>query len=147
MVRLMSSQRRPSQAIARSRMRGIAATACRRPVKRYQDYRTDCFVISHPRCGRTWLRVMLAKALALHFRLPHDACSWLSDVFPVLAPEAPRIQFDKPWDQVQSFTVIIRPPAGAEPSRSGARGRPLCRHNRGLDLEPPGMSGGAKRGG
>lgn len=28
---------------------------------------TECYVTSHPKCGRTWLKVMLAKALALHF--------------------------------------------------------------------------------
>jgi hypothetical protein len=38
----------------------------------YRHYRTDCYVISYPKCGRTWLRVMLAKALALHFGDPRD---------------------------------------------------------------------------
>jgi len=38
----------------------------------YRHYQTDCYVISYPKCGRTWLRVMLAKALALHFEDPRD---------------------------------------------------------------------------
>ena len=38
----------------------------------YRHYHTDCFVISYPKCGRTWLMVMLAKALALHFEDPRD---------------------------------------------------------------------------
>ncbi|MCH7768386.1 MAG: sulfotransferase domain-containing protein [Nitrospinae bacterium] len=38
----------------------------------YRHYHTDCYVISYPKCGRTWLRVMLAKALALYFGDPRD---------------------------------------------------------------------------
>jgi len=33
----------------------------------YVHYITSCFVVSYPKCGRTWVKVMLAKALALHF--------------------------------------------------------------------------------
>lgn len=33
----------------------------------YVHYITSCYVVSYPKCGRTWVRVMLAKALALHF--------------------------------------------------------------------------------
>ncbi len=33
----------------------------------YAHYITRCYVVSYPKCGRTWIRVMLAKALALHF--------------------------------------------------------------------------------
>ena len=38
----------------------------------YHHYHTDCYVISYPKSGRTWLRVMLAKALALHFEDPRN---------------------------------------------------------------------------
>ena len=31
----------------------------------YRHWRTDCYVVSFPKCGRTWIRMMLAKALAL----------------------------------------------------------------------------------
>ncbi len=37
----------------------------------YQQYRlfqqTDCFIISYPKCGRTWLRLLLGRALTQHF--------------------------------------------------------------------------------
>lgn len=33
----------------------------------YVHYITSRFVVSYPKCGRTWVKVMLAKALALHF--------------------------------------------------------------------------------
>jgi hypothetical protein len=35
-----------------------------RAIDIYRHHRTDCYVISHPKCGRTWLMVMLAKASA-----------------------------------------------------------------------------------
>jgi hypothetical protein len=38
----------------------------------YRHYRTDCYVISYPKCGRTWLRAMIAKVLALYFGDPRD---------------------------------------------------------------------------
>ena len=44
----------------------------RKIVNLYFHYHTDCYVISFPKCGRTWLMVMLAKALALHFEDPRD---------------------------------------------------------------------------
>lgn len=44
----------------------------RKIVNLYFHYHTDCYVISFPKCGRTWLRVMLAKALALYFGDPRD---------------------------------------------------------------------------
>lgn len=31
------------------------------------EMRADTFLISYPKCGRTWLRIMLSKALAEHF--------------------------------------------------------------------------------
>lgn len=34
---------------------------------RFRHFKTDCYVISYPKSGRTWLRIMLAKALAVHF--------------------------------------------------------------------------------
>ncbi len=30
---------------------------------------TNIFIVSYPKCGRTWLRLMLGKALAYHFGL------------------------------------------------------------------------------
>ncbi len=33
----------------------------------YFHYITSCYVISYPKCGRTWVGLLLAKALALHF--------------------------------------------------------------------------------
>ena len=54
--------------------------------RRRRNRAADVFLISYPKCGRTWLRMMLGKAFALHFDLPdanlplmefhllHDVC-------------------------------------------------------------------------
>jgi hypothetical protein len=37
---------------------------------RYIGRRCDTFLVSYPKCGRTWLRVMLGRALQQHFAFP-----------------------------------------------------------------------------
>ncbi|OQY44984.1 MAG: hypothetical protein B6242_11555 [Anaerolineaceae bacterium 4572_78] len=44
-------------------------------IQRYKHYRVDCYVVSYPKSGRTWLRVMLAKALAVHFNISYELVS------------------------------------------------------------------------
>lgn len=36
----------------------------------YRRRRTDVFLVSFPKCGRTWLRVMVGRALQVHHGLP-----------------------------------------------------------------------------
>jgi hypothetical protein len=38
----------------------------------YYDTVVDSYLISYPKCGRTWVRLMLAKVLVSHFRLKGD---------------------------------------------------------------------------
>jgi len=59
----------------------------------YAHYRTDCYVISYPKCGRTWLRMMLAKTLALHFKDPQGIVFDPSDVIRKGHYSGPRIRF------------------------------------------------------
>ncbi|MEX0841295.1 MAG: sulfotransferase domain-containing protein [Xanthobacteraceae bacterium] len=44
---------------------------------RYREYKklqaTDAFIISYPKCGRTWLRLLLGKFLQLHFGFEENA--------------------------------------------------------------------------
>ena len=43
------------------------------PLKRWYAHRnTDVYLISYPKCGRTWLRLMVGRAIALNFGLPED---------------------------------------------------------------------------
>jgi hypothetical protein len=59
----------------------------------YRHYRTDCYIISYPKCGRTWLRIMLAKALALHFDDPRETVWDPREVIEAAHKKGPYIQF------------------------------------------------------
>lgn len=39
----------------------------------YRRQRTDVYLVSFPKCGRTWLRLLVGRALQSHFQLPADA--------------------------------------------------------------------------
>lgn len=39
-------------------------------LRRHAFQKTDVFLISYPKCGRTWLRLMIGKAIQLHYNLP-----------------------------------------------------------------------------
>lgn len=38
----------------------------------YAHQKTDVYLISYPKCGRTWLRLMIGKTIATHFSLPEN---------------------------------------------------------------------------
>jgi hypothetical protein len=38
----------------------------------YAHHNTDVYLISYPKCGRTWLRLMMGRAISLAFGLPED---------------------------------------------------------------------------
>jgi hypothetical protein len=38
----------------------------------YAHRNTDVYLISYPKCGRTWLRLMVGRAIVQHFGLPED---------------------------------------------------------------------------
>jgi hypothetical protein len=38
----------------------------------YAHRKTDVYIISYPKCGRTWLRLMIGRAISQHFKLPQD---------------------------------------------------------------------------
>lgn len=42
-------------------------------LQRYRRMRTDAYLVSFPKCGRTWLRVMLGRTFQQHFELAADA--------------------------------------------------------------------------
>lgn len=48
----------------------ILSVSPKRLIQWYEHLSTDIFVISFPKCGRTWLHLMLGKALQLHLGLP-----------------------------------------------------------------------------
>jgi hypothetical protein len=38
----------------------------------YAHKKTDVYLISYPKCGRTWLRLMIGRAISCHYALPED---------------------------------------------------------------------------
>lgn len=59
----------------------------------YSHIRTDCYVISYPKCGRVWVRAMLAKAFALHFGDPREIVFDPKDVIRAVPQRGPIIHF------------------------------------------------------
>jgi len=55
------------------REQAIAWLKARQPTRRvlqwWDHWRTDVYVVSYPKCGRTWLRFMMGKALDEQYRL------------------------------------------------------------------------------
>ncbi|GGY02623.1 sulfotransferase domain-containing protein [Streptomyces hiroshimensis] len=58
------------------------------------DAHGDVYVISFPKCGRTWLRVLMAKAISAAHHIPMEACRNLDLTgFSDVSPAVPRIVF------------------------------------------------------
>lgn len=62
--------------------------------KQYRHSQTDCYVISYPKSGRTWLRVMLAKALAVYFNDPRPIVYEPAAVVRKGGHKGPHIRFE-----------------------------------------------------
>lgn len=53
----------------RSRLRSLAP----KDLRRWNAHRrTDVYLISYPKCGRTWLRLMIGRAIVTHYSLPQN---------------------------------------------------------------------------
>jgi hypothetical protein len=58
---------------------------------RRADREAECFLVSYPKCGRTWLRVLLSRALELHYGAPE--VDYLGGAFlGGNVPDAPRVR-------------------------------------------------------
>lgn len=57
----------------------------------YANRNTDIYLISYPKCGRTWLRLMIGRAVTRHFNLPDQDYALLLHSGKALHPSAPRI--------------------------------------------------------
>lgn len=78
----------------------------------------EVVVISFPKCGRTWLRVMMAKAISAGWGLPMEVCADLQlTAFCEIEPAIPRIIF---WHDDR---VAWRSPDELSSDKSWYRGR------------------------
>lgn len=91
-------------------------------VSRYQEYKklqaTDAFIISYPKCGRTWLRLLLGKFLQQQFHFAEDRrlleLNALTHTLPV-----PTI------DISHDDYAHLKPPADVERSKARYKGKKI----------------------
>ncbi len=83
----------------------------------YAHQKTDVYLISYPKCGRTWLRLMIGKTIASHFSLPDDEdilfVRWKNRVHS-LVPRITVVHDDRP---------MLRTPQELETSKSQYEGK------------------------
>jgi Sulfotransferase domain len=65
-----AADRRLARHLSPGARRRLAAVAGGRVLGWYRRRRSDAVLVSFPKCGRTWLRVMVGRAFQLHFGLP-----------------------------------------------------------------------------
>ena len=70
---LRATHRRIARRLTPKARKRIAAIVPRRLLGSYRRMRTDVYLVSFPKCGRTWLRVMIGRVLQLQYDLPPDA--------------------------------------------------------------------------
>jgi hypothetical protein len=63
----------------------------KRLLRWYAHKITDVYLISYPKCGRTWLRLMIGRAVARHFGLPENDDILLINWKRKPHPEVPKI--------------------------------------------------------
>ena len=57
----------------------------------YAHRNTDVYLVSYPKCGRTWLRLMIGRAVVCHFGLPENDATLLVEWKRKPHPEVPKI--------------------------------------------------------
>ena len=72
----------------RVRIRSLAPAGL---LRWYAHKNTDVYLLSYPKCGRTWLRLMLGKAIACHFAVPMEEDILFLRSYKALPAAAPRI--------------------------------------------------------
>ncbi|MFW5680264.1 MAG: sulfotransferase domain-containing protein [Pseudomonadota bacterium] len=81
-----------SAAVARRYRLHVATLALVRAARRVKHLHTDAYVLSYPKCGRTWLRLMLGHTFRTHFGLD-DVPLLETKTFAKRQPGIPRLQF------------------------------------------------------
>ena len=70
----------------------IVQTLSLKRFRRWYNFRiTDYFIVSFPKCGRTWLRIMLIRAIAQHYKLNNVTNYMYTAQLANLHPDIPRI--------------------------------------------------------
>lgn len=96
----------------------VATLAVVRAARRLKHLRTDAYVLSYPKCGRTWLRLMLGRTFQAHFGLD-DVPLLETKTFAQRQPGIPRLQFTHDDDP------FLRPVDRLERRKERYRHRPV----------------------
>jgi hypothetical protein len=94
----------------------------------YARQNTDTYLISYPKCGRTWLRLMLGRAICTHFGLPEDEdmllLNWRTRPQPAGGPAARQNGATIPMIRaVHDDRPMLRTPDELETSKQQYRGK------------------------
>ena len=81
----------------------------------YAHQKTDVYLLSYPKCGRTWLRLMLGKAMATYFSLPDREDILFLRTNRKIHPQAPSIAV------VHDDSPMLKSPSELEVSKKRYR--------------------------
>jgi hypothetical protein len=77
----------------------------------YAHRNVDVYLISYPKCGRTWLRLMIGRAISYHFHLPESEDVLFLKSRAKLHPDVPTIAI------VHDDRPMLKAPDELEPSK------------------------------
>ena len=83
----------------------------------YAHRNTDVYLISYPKCGRTWLRLMIGRAICRHFRLPETEDVLFLRSNRRYHPQVPRLMV------VHDNRPMLRTPQELETDKTRFRGK------------------------
>ncbi len=84
-------------------------------LRKHAFQNTDVFLISYPKCGRTWLRLMIGRAIQLHYNLPETEDNLLINWSRSPSFDIPKIRV------VHDNRPMLRSPSELEKSKAHYR--------------------------
>lgn len=94
---------------------GLRAMLPDRLLRWYAHRNTDVYLISYPKCGRTWLRLMIGRAISQHFHLPETEEVLFIRSNRRYHPQAPRVRV------IHDNRPMLRTPEELETDKSRYR--------------------------
>jgi hypothetical protein len=94
---------------------GLRSAVPDRLLRWYSHRNTDAYLISYPKCGRTWLRLMMGRAICRHFHLPETEDVLFLRSNRRYHPQAPRLMI------IHDNRPMLRTPEELETSKARYR--------------------------
>lgn len=96
---------------------GLRSMLPDRLLRWYSHRNTDVYLISYPKCGRTWLRLMIGRAISRHYRLPETEEVLFLRSNRRFHPQVPRMMV------IHDNRPMLRTPEELETSKNRYRGK------------------------